>query len=207
MIEFLEITKSEIQENEKKTYDLEVENSHSYNIEGVIVHNSACRTREKTGVGRPQASTLIECADECHQIEGFCMCDGGCTNPGDIVKAFGCGADFVMLGGMLAGVEEAGGDEVTIEGKRYKQFYGMSSNLAQERHFGGVRSYSTTEGREKLIPVTGTLDEALDDIEGGIKSAMCYIGAKKLKNIPKNCTFYKVHNQLNMKFAGCNNIR
>ena len=168
---------------------------------------SCCMTRAKTGVGRPQASTLIECADECHQVGGFCLCDGGCTTPGDIVKAFGCGADFVMLGGMFAGVEEAAGETVEIDGKKFKQFYGMSSNLAQEKHFGGIRSYSTTEGREVLIPVTGTLDEALDDIEGGIKSAMCYIGARQLKNIPKNCTFYKVHNQLNTRFADCKHIR
>ena len=60
MIEFVEIVKSDIQDNNKKTYDIEVENDHSYNIEGIIVHNSACRTREKTGVGRPQASSLIE---------------------------------------------------------------------------------------------------------------------------------------------------
>ena len=113
----------------------------------------------------------------------------------------------MMLGGMFAGVEEAAGETVEIDGKKFKQFYGMSSNLAQEKHFGGIRSYSTTEGREVLIPVTGTLDEALDDIEGGIKSAMCYIGARQLKNIPKNCTFYKVHNQLNTRFADCKHIR
>ena len=163
----------------------------------------ACRTREKTGVGRPQASTIIECADACHQVDGFCCSDGGCKTPGDIAKAFGCGADFVMCGGMFAGAEEAAGEVKYINNKPHKLFYGMSSDIAQERHFGGRRKYSTTEGREKWIPVVGSLDDILDDIEGGLKSAMCYIGAKKLKNIPKNCTFYKVRHQLNMKFDSC----
>lgn len=164
---------------------------------------SGCRTREKTGVGRPQASAVIECADACHQVNGFCCADGGCKTPGDIAKAFGCGADFVMCGGMFAGAEEADGETVYINNKPHKLFYGMSSNYAQEKLFGGRRTYSTTEGREKYVPVVGPLDRILDDIEGGIKSAMCYIGAYQLKNIPKNCTFYKVHNQLNMKFDCC----
>ena len=168
---------------------------------------SGCRTREKTGVGRPQASAIIECADACHQVDGFCCSDGGCKTPGDIAKAFGCGADFVMCGGMFAGAEEAEADKfVSEDGKKFNAFYGMSSNLAQEKHFGGRRKYSTTEGREKYVPVVGPLDRILDDIEGGLKSAMCYIGAKKLKNIPKNCTFYKVRHQLNMKFDSCKDI-
>lgn len=167
---------------------------------------SGCRTREKTGVGRPQASAVIECADACHQVNGFCCADGGCKTPGDIAKAFGCGADFVMCGGMFAGAEEADGDVIYIDNKPHKQFYGMSSNLAQEKLFGGRRTYSTSEGREKYVPVVGPLESILSDIEGGLKSAMCYIGAWQLKNIPKNCTFYKVHNQLNMKFDKCQDI-
>lgn len=167
---------------------------------------SGCRTREKTGVGRPQASAIIECADACHQVNGFCCSDGGCKTPGDIAKAFGCGADFVMCGGMFAGAEEAEGEIVQVNGKPHKMFYGMSSNLAQEKHFGGRRSYSTSEGREKLVPVVGSINTIFDDIEGGLKSAMTYIGAKKLKNIPKNCTFYKVRRQLNMVFDKCRDI-
>lgn len=165
-----------------------------------------CLTRQKTGVGRPQASTVIECADACHQVNGLCCSDGGCCTPADIAKAFGCGADFVMLGGMFAGCEEAAGKTITANGQKFKEFYGMSSNLAQERHFGGRRPSSTSEGREKYIPVTGTLDEMLDDIEGGLKSACCYIGAREIKNFPKCCTFYKVNSQLNMKFANCKDI-
>ena len=167
---------------------------------------SGCRTREKTGVGRPQASTVIECADACHQVDGFCCSDGGCKTPGDIAKAFGCGADFVMCGGMFAGAEEADGETIDLDGKPHKVFYGMSSNLAQEKLFGGRRRYSTTEGREKYVPVVGSLESILDDIEGGLKSCCAYIGARKIKNIPKNCTFYKVRRQLNMVFDGCKDI-
>lgn len=167
---------------------------------------SSCLTRLKTGVGRPQASTVIECADACHQVNGFCCSDGGVKTVGDIVKAFGCGADFVMCGGIFAGAEEAEGDVVYINNKPHKQFYGMSSNLAQERHFGGIRKYSTSEGREKYIPVVGKLEDILTDINGGIKSAMTYMGAHKLKNIPKCCTFYKVNRQLNSVFSNCQNI-
>lgn len=168
---------------------------------------SGCRTREKTGVGRPQASAVIECADACHQVGGFCCSDGGCKTPGDIAKALGCGADFVMCGGIFAGAEEAEADKITINGKLFNAFYGMSSDLAQEKHFGGRRAYSTTEGREKYVPTVGPLSRILDDIEGGLKSAMCYIGAKNVKSIPKNCTFYKVRHQLNMKFDSCQDIK
>lgn len=166
----------------------------------------ACRTREKTGVGRPQASAVIECADACHQVDGFCCSDGGCNTPGDIAKAFGCGADFVMCGGMFAGAEEAEGEVKYINNKPFKQFYGMSSNLAQEKHFGGRRKYSTSEGREKWIPVVGTLDSILDDIEGGLKSCCAYLGAMTLASISDNCTFYKVRRQLNMTFDKCSDI-
>ena len=112
MITFIDIKKSEIMNNNRKTYDLEVENAHTYNIEGIIVHNSACITRQKTGVGRPQLSTVMDCADAAHQLHAYVMSDGGCVNPCDINKAFCAGADFVMLGGMLAGCDEAGGDLV-----------------------------------------------------------------------------------------------
>lgn len=167
---------------------------------------SHCTTRKKTGVGRPQASAVIECADACHQVDGFCCSDGGCNTPGDIAKAFGCGADFVMCGGMFGGAEEAEGEVKCIDNVLCKQFYGMSSNLAQEKHFGGRRSYTTSEGREKWIPVVGSLESIFDDIEGGLKSCCAYLGARKLKNIPKNCTFYRVRRQLNMVFDRCKDI-
>ena len=128
MIEFIDIIKSDIKDNNQKTFDLEVNNSHSYNINGIIVHNSVCITRLKAGVGRPQLSTIIECADAAHQLHAYVMSDGGCVNPCDISKAFCAGADFVMLGGMLAGCDEAEGEKVLgADGKYYKKYYGMSS--------------------------------------------------------------------------------
>lgn len=134
------------------------------------------------------------------------MCDGGVASPGDVCKAFGAGADFVISGSLFAGCEEAAGDVVEIGGKKYKQYYGMSSHLAQAKHFGGVRKYSSSEGREKLIPCSGTLQDALDDIDGGIRSCCTYIGCEKMKNFCRHTTFYRVHKQLNTLFANCKDI-
>lgn len=207
MIELVEIEKSDIVKNRKHTFDIEVEDDHSYNIDGIIVHNSVCITRKQTGVGRPQFSTIIECADAAHGVGGMVCSDGGCVYPGDIAKAYGAGADFVMLGGMLAGSKEAAGELVEVDGKQYKQFYGMSSQLAQEKHFGGMNSYRTSEGREKLIPYTGSVDNTMKDTLGGLRSTMTYIGATKLKDIPKCATFYKVNRQLNTIFENMKDIQ
>lgn len=172
-----------------------------------IGNGSCCRTRTKTGVGRPQASAIIECADIAHQHGCYVMCDGGVTNPGDVCKAFGCGADIVISGSLFAGCEEADGDIVTINGKKFKQYYGMSSHLAQEKHFGGIRKYSASEGIEKLIPYTGPLESVLQDIDGGLKSACTYIGCLKMKNFSRHTTFYKVHKQFNAIYENCENIQ
>lgn len=206
MIEFIDIVKSPIMENTQKTYDLEVEKSHSYNINGIIVHNSACTTRLKAGVGRPQLSTVMDCADAAHQLHAYVMSDGGCVNPCDINKAFCAGADFVMLGGMLAGCDEAGGDLVEENGKLYKKYYGMSSKYAQEVHFGKFNKYRSSEGREKLIPSTGPLINIIEDINGSIRSCCTYIGSHKIRHMAKHAVFYKVNNQLNMTFANCKNF-
>ena len=168
---------------------------------------SVCTTRLKTGVGRPQLSTILECADAAHGVGGLICADGGCTCSGDIAKAFGAGADFVMLGGMLAGTDEAAGELVNINGKSYKEFYGMSSKKAQEDHFGGMKCYRTSEGREKLIPYIGPVKDVIDDILGGIRSTMTYIGARKLKDIPKCTTFYTVNRQLNNIFDKMEDIK
>lgn len=167
---------------------------------------SVCRTRTQTGVGRPQLSTIIDCADAAHGIGGMVCGDGGCVYPGDVAKAYGAGADFVMLGGMLAGAKEAAGELTEVNGKKYKQFYGMSSELAQRKHFGGMKEYRTTEGREKLIPYTGPVENTMKDILGGVRSMMTYIGARKLKDVPKCTTFYKVNRQINTVFENMKNI-
>lgn len=210
MIEFIEIDSIEKLNNTENTYDLEVggeHGDHSYNIDGILVHNSVCITRSQTGVGRPQLSTILECADAAHGVGGMICADGGCTCPGDIAKAFGAGADFVMLGGMLAGTDEASGELVNIDGKSYKQFYGMSSRLAQDKHFGGMKEYRTTEGREKLIPYKGSAKDVMEDILGGLRSTMTYIGATRLKDMPKCTSFYTVNRQLNTVFANCKDIK
>lgn len=131
------------------------------------------------------------------------MCDGGVTNPGDVCKAFGCGADFVISGALFAGCDEAEGKVVEIDGKKFKQYYGMSSYLAQEKHFSGIRKYSASEGREKLVPAIGPLSRVLQEIDGGLRSACTYIGCDKMKNFSKHCTFYKVNKQVNTLFANC----
>ena len=155
---------------------------------------SACTTRLKTGVGRPQLSTIIECADAAHQLHAYVMSDGGCVNPCDISKAFCAGADFVMLGGMLAGCDEAEGEKVLgADGKYYKKYYGMSSKYAQEKHFGKFNNYRASEGREKLIPATGPLQNTIDDINGSLRSTCSYIGSHELRHMAKHATFYKVH--------------
>lgn len=171
-----------------------------------IGNGSCCRTRVKTGVGRPQASALIECADIAHQHGCYVMCDGGVTNAGDVCKAFGCGADLIISGSLFAGCDAAEGEVIEKNGRKYKQYYGMSSHLAQEKHFGGVRKYSASEGIEKLIPYVGTLEDVLQDIDGGIKSACTYIGCTKMKNFCRHTSFYKVHKQFNAIYENCQNI-
>merc|ERR1712157_694077 len=112
---------------------------------------SVCTTRKQTGVGYPQLSAVLECADAAHGLNGRIVSDGGCTCPGDVAKAFGAGADFVMLGGMLAGHDESGGEVIAVNGKMYKEFYGMSSSKAMEKHAGGVAEYRSSEGKSVRV--------------------------------------------------------
>lgn len=159
---------------------------------------SVCTTRIKTGVGYPQLSAIIECADAAHGLGGYIIADGGCTSSGDIAKAFGAGADFVMLGGMLAGHEEGGGDAVFDDGiQTGVKFYGMSSKAANEKHFGGLKDYRASEGREVVIPYRGEVSDTVLDILGGIRSTCTYVGASNLKNLSKCTTFIRVNNQYN----------
>jgi GMP reductase len=168
---------------------------------------SVCTTRLQTGVGYPQLSAVIECADAAHGLGGHIIADGGCTSPGDIAKAFAGGSDFVMLGGMLAGHDEGEGsiitktyrtDELKEDGinyvhekKQFVQFYGMSSQAANNKHFGGLKEYRSSEGREVLVPYRGAVATTVQDILGGIRSTMTYCGAKKLKQLSKCTTFVR----------------
>jgi GMP reductase len=158
---------------------------------------SVCTTRVKTGVGYPQLSAIIECADAAHGLGGQIISDGGCTSPGDVAKAFGAGADFVMLGGMLAGHDESGGELVEKEGKRYKQFYGMSSATAMEKHVGGVAEYRASEGKAVEVEYRGPVEATVQDILGGVRSTCTYVGAAKLKELTKRTTFIRVAEQEN----------
>lgn len=162
---------------------------------------SVCTTREKTGVGYPQLSAIIECADAAHGLGGQVCADGGCTTPGDVAKAFAAGADFVMLGGMLAGHDESLGEVIEENGKKYKRFYGMSSSEAMERHHGSMADYRSSEGRSVNVPYRGPVKNTVLDILGGIRSTCTYVGAHRLKELSKRTTFIRVTRQLNEVFA------
>jgi len=157
---------------------------------------SVCITRKMTGVGYPQLSCIIECADAAHGLGGHVMGDGGCTVPGDIAKAFGAGADFVMLGGMLAGHDECSGE---IENDTMV-FYGMSSEEAQVKYYGEKQSYRASEGKAVQVPYRGSVEKTIEEILGGLRSSCTYAGAKTLKALPKCTTFVKVNRQLNEVF-------
>jgi len=185
---------------------------------------SVCTTRIQTGVGYPQLSAVIECADAAHGLGGHIIADGGCTCPGDVAKAFGAGADFVMLGGMLAGHDEGGGEVITrffetnelvyevgshltnnkhkIEEKKFVQFYGMSSESANNKHFGGLKDYRSSEGRTVLVPYKGAVLNTVQDILGGLRSTCTYAGAKTLKQLSKCTTFVRCTQTHNSVFEG-----
>ena len=158
---------------------------------------SVCTTRIQTGVGYPQLSAVIECADAAHGVGGHIMADGGCTCPGDVAKAFGAGADFVMLGGMLAGHDECSGE--VVDG--HKEFYGMSSSSAMKKYSGGVANYRSSEGKCVKVPYRGPVQDTVLSILGGVRSACTYIGARTIKQMPKCATFVRVNQQSNEIFG------
>lgn len=183
-----------------------------------------CTTRKQTGCGRCQLSAVIECAEAAHAVDGMICADGGITCPGDICKAYGAGSDFVMVGSLVAGSDEAEGeiiykmyrtneytydsepedesnyvnpDRPIYEMKRFKLAYGMSSKFSQDKHCNGMAKYRTSEGIVTLKPYSGPVQNTIDEYLGGLRSCMTYISARRLKDIPKCCTFYKVNRILN----------
>jgi GMP reductase len=166
-------------------------------VKSGIGGGSVCTTRIKTGVGYPQLSMIMECADAAHGLNGMVMSDGGCTNSGDISKAFGAGADFVMLGGMFAGHDESSGNVIEENGVKYKEFYGMSSDTAMNKHNGGVAKYRASEGKRVLVKYKGPVENTVNDILGGVRSTCTYVGASKLKELSKRTTFIRVNAQSN----------
>jgi len=184
-----------------------------------------CTTRKQTGVGRSQLSAIIECAEAAHAVDGMICADGGITCVGDINKAYGAGADFVMVGSMVAGSNEADGDVITkcyrtneysiseetnefgdvisqhdkpqYTMPQYKLAYGMSSKYAQDKHWNGMAKYRASEGIVTLKPYSGPVQNTIDEYLGGLRSCMTYISARRLKDIPKCTTFYRVNRILN----------
>jgi len=165
-----------------------------------IGSGSVCTTRVKTGIGYPQLSAIIECADAAHGLNGQIISDGGCTVSGDIAKAFGGGADFVMLGGILAGHSECLGEIIKEKSKKFMLFYGMSSTSAMKRYTGKVAGYRASEGKMVKIPFRGSVDATVRDILGGLRSSCTYVGAQKLKELTKRTTFIRVSEQENCIF-------
>lgn len=181
---------------------------------------SVCTTRIQTGVGYPQLSAVIECADAAHGLGGHIIADGGCSTPGDVAKAFAAGADFVMLGGMLAGHDQGGGEVIskwynsqeytqTDDGKfiaepmiekKFVKFYGMSSTSANDKHFGGLKNYRSSEGRTVLTKYKGDVNITIQDILGGIRSTCTYVGAENLKQLSKCATFIRCNDTHNRVF-------
>lgn len=194
-----------------------------------------CTTRKQTGCGRPQLSAVIECAEAAHAVDGMVCADGGITCVGDINKAYGAGADFIMVGSLVAGSDEVDGEiikkvyknnevevvscnrndedlnpidndydeydinetEPKYEIKKYKLAYGMSSKYAQDKHWNGMAKYRASEGIVTLKPYSGPVQNIIDEYLGGLRSCMTYISARRLKDIPKCCTFYKANRILN----------
>jgi GMP reductase len=192
-----------------------------------IGSGSVCTTRLKTGVGYPQLSAVMECADAAHGLGGHICSDGGCKVVGDICKAFGANSDFVMLGSMFAGCDECEGEweyeyrgsivnnngkvleewwqpndpkHNTEKRKRSLKYYGMSSKNAMDKHHNGVAQYRTAEGKCVTVTYKGLAEDTLQDIYGGLRSACTYVGANKLKDLGKKTTFIQVNNTHNRKY-------
>ena len=158
---------------------------------------SVCTTRIKTGIGYPQLSAVMECADAAHGLGGHIIADGGCNCPGDVAKAFGAGADFVMLGGMLAGHDEGNGKIVKVNSEKFIEFYGSSSEVANKKHYGGLSDYRSSEGRKVRVKYRGKINDTILNILGGVRSSCTYVGAPSLKQLSKCTTFVRVSNQFN----------
>lgn len=206
-------------------HDLTVKDDQSYNIEGIIVHNSACLTRKKAGVGRPQLSTIIDCGAIAKEMGAYIISDGGCTSPGDMAKALSV-ADFCMIGSYFAGHEECDGRIINkyeisyydmyhgasdnpyeyyhkpvYVKKQYKEFWGMSSQKAMDKHYNGKgHEYRTSEGRELLIKYNGEVQLTINDILGSLRSTCTYTNSKTIADLHLNVAFYRVNNQLNNMF-------
>ena len=166
-----------------------------------IGSGAVCTTRLQTGVGMPQFSSVIECADAAHGLGGHIISDGGICYPGDISKAFGAGADFVMMGSMFAGHTECNGEIVSHNDKKYKIFYGMSSDTAMNKYHGGVANYRSSEGKTVKVEYKGDVEKTINNFLGGVRSTCTYVGARRIKDLAKCCTFMRVNRQVNTFYS------
>lgn len=188
-----EVKKEIIESDSVDVYDITVEDNHSYCVNNIVVHNC----------GYPQLSAIAECAFQAHGSAAGHICgDGGCRTAGDVSKAFAAGADFVMLGSMLAGTDACEGEwEHDLEGnKKQLKFYGMSSSAAQKKYNGGLKKHRTSEGRVVTVPYKGKTEDVIQDILGGVRSACTYTGAKNIKDLPKCAKFARVNSTHNDYF-------
>ena len=158
---------------------------------------SACTTRIKTGVGMPQLSAVLDCAEAAHELGAHIISDGGITCPGDMSKAFGAGADFVMVGGQFAGHDQNPGELIEEDGKQYKLFYGMSSGHAMNKNYNGVERYRTSEGRCLRVKYRGDVNETVLDFLGGLRSTCTYVDCKDLEELSDFVDFVRVGHQFN----------
>lgn len=186
---------------EGPVYDLTVANDESYNIDGIVVHNSACSTRIKTGCGVPQLSAIADCAKCSKPI----IADGGIRTPGDVCKALAAGASMVMLGGMLAGTDETPGEiqykyydppdgpYAQMKGREpFKSFRGMASKEANEDQFGTMADWKTAEGVSTMVPCKGPVENVIKDIMGGLRSCMTYLGAGTIGEMRSRAEFIEI---------------
>lgn len=184
-----------------------------------IGQGSKCHTRLKAAVGYPQLSAIIECADAAHGLSAGIIADGGIRSAGDVGKALCANADMVMIGGMFAGTDECDGEIITryfktgevrydidykryediIETRKFKLFYGMSSEYAQKKHMGEMKEYRASEGFTEEVPYIGPVENVIKDIMGGLRSTGTYIGANDVKKFGKCATFIRT-NQIHDKF-------
>ncbi len=162
---------------------------------------SICTTRVVAGVGVPQITAVMEIADVCKEKGIGLIADGGIKLSGDIVKAIAAGADCVMLGGVLAGTQEAPGEEILYNGRKYKTYAGMGSLAAMKRgssdryfQLESATEKLVPEGIESMVPFKGALKDAVYQMCGGLRSGMGYCGTSTIKDLKENGKFVRITN-------------
>ena len=157
---------------------------------------AACKTRSEVGVGFPQLSAVKECKNMADIYKKPIISDGGIVTAGDVAKAIGIGASYVVLGRIVSGSEEC--DNIVEKyGQKYVNFYGLGSTRQYETHGISEKEYRPNEGRELFIPVKGSVNNIINQIKGGLRSACTYVGTTELSELYNNSSFIRVNNQIN----------